>query len=103
MVAAHSAGRGRRRSVADAERAAQAYDRPIDLELGSTPAGEHHRLFPRKRRLASVDGEAVISAINPRTGAGVILRVLLMPGPAEIHLASSARRSAGERRGPGGA
>jgi hypothetical protein len=76
-------------SVADAERAAQAYDRPIDLELGSTQQASTTDL-PTQASLASVDGEAVISAIKPADrGAGVILRVLLMPGPAEIHLASS--------------
>jgi alpha-mannosidase len=76
-------------SVADAERAAQAYDRPIDLVLGSIQQASTTDL-PAQASLASVDGQAVISAIKPADrGPGVIVRVLLMPGPAEVQLASS--------------
>jgi hypothetical protein len=76
-------------SVADAERAAQAYDRPLDLEPGSIEQASTTDLAPQAS-LASIDGEAVISAVKPADrGVGVILRVLLMPGPAQVHLASS--------------
>jgi len=76
-------------SVADAERAAQAYDRPLDLELGSTGQAAMTDLSTQAS-LASIDGEAVISAIkHADRGDGVILRVLLMPGPAQVHLTSS--------------
>jgi hypothetical protein len=77
-------------SVADAERAAQAFDRPLDLELGPTLQATTTDL-PAQASLASIDGEAVISAIKPADrGDGVILRVLLMPGPAALHLSSLA-------------
>lgn len=76
-------------SAADAERAAQAFDRPLDLELGPTAAGGGGTTdLPAQGSLASVDGDAVISAIKPaERGDGVVLRVLLMPGPAQVHLA----------------
>jgi hypothetical protein len=75
-------------SVADAERAAQAFDRPLDLELGPLDQATATDLAPQAS-LASVDGDAVISAIKPaERGSGIILRALLMPGPAQVQLGS---------------
>jgi hypothetical protein len=72
--------------VADAERAAQAFDRPLDLELGPLVQAGVTDLAAQSS-LASVDGDAVISAIKPaERGGGVILRTLLMPGPAQVQL-----------------
>ena len=77
-------------SAADAERAAQAYDRPLDLELLASAQQASPTDLPAQASLASIDGEGVISAIKPADrGDGVIVRVLLQPGPAELHLTSS--------------
>jgi len=73
----------------DAERSAQAYDRPLDL-LFEWPTQAATTDLPAQTSLASVDGDAVLSAIKPADrGGGVVLRALLMPGPGTINLSPS--------------
>jgi hypothetical protein len=73
-------------SAAEAERAAQSFDRPLELVFDA-PSQAGATDLAAQTSLASIDGDAVISAIKPADrGAGVILRVLLMPGPGQVHL-----------------
>jgi hypothetical protein len=73
-------------SVAEAERAAQAFDRPLALELVGTQQAATTDLA-RQSSLVSVDGDGVVSALSPaERGDGAVLRVLLLPGPAQVHL-----------------
>lgn len=73
-------------TVADAERAAQAFDRPLDLLFEWPTQAATTDLAPQVS-LASIEGDAVISAIKPADrGAGVVLRALLLPGPATVSL-----------------
>jgi hypothetical protein len=74
---------------AAAEVAAQAFARPLDALLVGTAQGSSASLAP-SASLASVSGEAVLSAIKPaERGAGVIVRALLLPGPGQLQLGSS--------------
>ncbi len=71
----------------DAERAAQAYDRPVDLvpvALRPTTGSP----LPSQLSLASVEGGGIISAIKPaeRGSAGVLVRTRLLAGRATVHL-----------------
>ena len=69
-----------------AEQAAQAFNRPLDLEV--VPRTQASILdLPAQRSLLGVSGEGVISAFKPADrGGGVILRALLTPGPVTITL-----------------
>jgi hypothetical protein len=73
-------------TTARAELVGQAFNRPLDLVLvGTGQAGTLD--FPFQQSLLSVEGDGVISALKPaERGDGVILRALLMPGPAIVHL-----------------
>ena len=76
-------------AIADAERAAQAYGRPVDLMLVGLAQATTTDL-PQQESLASVDGDAVVSAIKPaERGEGVVVRTLLMPGPGQLHLSAA--------------
>jgi hypothetical protein len=73
-------------SVADAAREAQAFDRPLDLEIVPLDQAASPDL-PVARSLVSIDGDALLTALKPADrGSGVIARVVEMPGPATIHL-----------------
>jgi hypothetical protein len=69
-----------------AEAAAQAWNRPIDLEV--VPLAQAPTLdLPRAEQLLGVTGAGVVSALKPADrGDGVILRALLMPGPVTVTL-----------------
>jgi hypothetical protein len=71
---------------AQAEQAAQAYDRPVDLEV--VPLDQAATLdLPRESSLLSVSGAGVVSALKPADrGNGVILRAVLLPGPVTVTL-----------------
>jgi len=74
---------------ADAETAAQAFARPLDALLVGN-ARSPGAALPPVSSLASVSGQAVISAIKPaERGAGVIVRALLLPGPGQLQLGPS--------------
>jgi hypothetical protein len=76
-------------AAADAERAAQSFDRPLDL-LFEWPLQAATTDLPAQSSLASADGDAVLSAIKPADrGGGVVLRALLMPGPGTLTLSPS--------------
>jgi hypothetical protein len=69
----------------DAERAALAFNRPVQWVAAPQAGGSGE--LPVERSLISIDGDGVVSALKPATrGAGTIVRVLLMPGPATLHL-----------------
>ena len=72
-----------------AEQAAQAFDRPIDLEV--VPLAQATKLdLPPASSLLSVSGAGVVSAFKPADrGGGVILRALLTPGPVTVTLPAS--------------
>ena len=68
-----------------AEAAAQAFNRPLVLVPG-VAAGVAPDL-ELEQSLAQVEGDGVLSALKPADrGDGVVLRVLLLPGPATVHL-----------------
>ena len=72
-------------SPADAARAAQAWNRPVVLAAAGASDADADR--PLEESLISIDGDGVISALKPaERGDGVIVRVLLEPGPATLHL-----------------
>ncbi len=74
---------------ADAARAAQAWNRPPETPPLDGAAAAHPDL-PAEGTLLSVEGDAIVSALKPaERGGGVILRALLLPGPATVHLAPS--------------
>ncbi len=74
---------------ADAEIATQAFARPLDALLVGN-ARSPGAALPSISSLASVSGQAVISAIKPaERGGGVIVRALLLPGPGQLQLGSS--------------
>ncbi len=74
-------------SPAEADRAAQDFDRPVRLVRVGLAQGEALDLAPTAS-LASVEGDAVISTIKPaERGEGAIVRALLLPGPATLRLA----------------
>ncbi len=74
-------------SPAAAARAAQSFNRPIQF-LRTTAAGSG--ALAAEGSLASIDGDAIISALKPaERGQGVIIRALLLPGPATIHFPSN--------------
>jgi hypothetical protein len=76
-------------SPAQSEVVAQAFDRPIDLELVTTDQAMTTDL-PPELALLSVSGEGIVSALKPATrGDGVVLRVLPMPGPVHVTLGAS--------------
>jgi len=67
---------------ADAERAAQAWNRPARV-FAVTTIGDG--TLPSEAALLRIDGAAVVSALKPaERGEGVIVRAQLMPGPAQI-------------------
>jgi hypothetical protein len=74
-------------SPADAAREAQAYNRPIAIDIvGALPGGTLD--LPVSMSLAQVDGDGILSALKPaERGGGVIVRALLLPGPVDVHLA----------------
>jgi alpha-mannosidase len=73
-------------SPLQAEQAAQAFNRPIDLEV--VPLTQASTLdLPRQQSLLDVSGAGVVSALKPADrGGGVILRALLTPGPVTVTL-----------------
>ncbi len=73
----------------DAARAAQAWNRPVDLE--AVPLDQASTLdLPREQQMLGVSGAGVVSALKPADrGDGVILRALLMPGPVTVTLPPS--------------
>jgi hypothetical protein len=76
-------------SAAQAEQAAQAYNRPLDLEVVPLDQGSTLDL-PRQVSLLGVSGEGIVSALKPADrGSGVILRALLLPGPVTVTLPAS--------------
>jgi hypothetical protein len=71
---------------AEAARAAQAFNRPPILTAAPTGAPLGTPL-PAQASLASLDGDGLITALKPADrGDGIILRALVLPGPAMIHL-----------------
>jgi Glycosyl hydrolases family 38 N-terminal domain/Alpha mannosidase middle domain len=72
-------------SPAAAARAAQSFNRP--LAFLRTDGKSASGALAAEGSLVSIDGEALISALKPADrGDGVILRALLLPGPATVHL-----------------
>jgi hypothetical protein len=68
---------------AAAARRAQSFNRPPAWLRAQGGDGT----LPAQGSLASIDGEGLISAIKPaERGGGVIVRALLLPGPATLHL-----------------
>jgi hypothetical protein len=77
--------------AADAGRAAEAFDRPL-VRTRAAPLSSGSGDLPREQSLASIEGPALLSALKPaERGAGLIVRVLLMPGPATLHLSPALR------------
>jgi hypothetical protein len=76
-------------TAAEAEQAAQAFNRPIDLEV--VPLTQAPTLdLPGETSLLGVSGAGIVSALKPADrGGGVILRAVLMPGPVTITLPPS--------------
>ena len=76
-------------SAAEAEQLSQAYNRPLDLEV--VPLDQASTLdLPRQASLLGVSGAGIVSALKPADrGGGVILRVLLLPGPVTVTLPPS--------------
>ena len=73
-------------SPAQAEILAQAFNRPIDLEILGTGQAATTDLAP-EASLLGVSGDGVVSTLKPATrGTGVILRMLPMPGPVHVTL-----------------
>ena len=74
-------------TAAAAERAAQAFDRPITMvAVGAQPTGD---TLAAAAQLLAVQGDGVVSALKPADrGAGAILRTLLLPGPVTVQLSS---------------
>jgi hypothetical protein len=69
----------------EAEAAALAFNRPVVLVPG--PAGAAAPDLAAEASLAELEGDGVLAALKPADrGGGVILRVLLWPGPATVHL-----------------
>ncbi len=76
-------------SPAQAEVLAQAFDRPIDLELVTTAQAQTTDL-PAELSLLGVSGEGIVSALKPATrGDGIVMRVLPMPGPVHVQLGAA--------------
>jgi len=74
-------------SAAQSEISAQAFNRPLTLMPESMLTRAITDL-PAEESLAQISGEALVSAIKPaERGEGIILRVLLEPGPAQVLLA----------------
>jgi alpha-mannosidase len=72
-------------TAAAAARAAQSFNRPLAFLRSDGTRGSG--ALVAEGSLVSVDGDALISALKPaERGDGVILRALLLPGPATIHL-----------------
>jgi hypothetical protein len=73
-------------TTAAAARAALAFNRPLTV-LPVAAASVAAPDLPAERSLASLDGEGVLTAAKPaERGEGIILRALLVPGPATLHL-----------------
>ena len=70
----------------DAARAAQAFNRPIDLEPASIVTGATPDL-PQEMSLLAIDDGGVVSALKPATqGGGVIVRAVLVDDAATVTL-----------------
>ncbi len=76
-------------SPADAELAAQAFNRPLSaVALSGNP--DPGASLPPEQSLVSVQGAGVISALKPaERGQGIILRALLLPGPLTVTIPSA--------------
>lgn len=79
---------------ADTELSAQVFNRPIEAWV--VPNKQSAALdLASEGSLGSISGSGVISALKPADrGAGIVVRVLLLPGPAELRLSP---RFAGRR------
>ena len=78
---------GRAGSPAEAEQAAQLFNRRVEvLRVGGGAAGD----LPPSASLLSVDGPAVITALKPaERGEGIIVRAQLLPGPARLQFGAA--------------
>jgi hypothetical protein len=73
----------RAESPAAAEAAAQAFNRPLVAVPNVVPGTQAE--FPLEASLAQIEGDGVLQALKPADrGDGIILRVLLLPGPATV-------------------
>jgi alpha-mannosidase len=69
-----------------AEQRAQLFNRPV-VALPITVAASATPDLAPQQSILQVQGEGVVSALKPADrGAGVILRVQLMPGPVTVQL-----------------
>jgi hypothetical protein len=72
--------------IADAARAAQAFDRPVDLMVVGTAQAVTTDL-PPVQSLVTIGEGAIVSAVKPaERGPGVVVRALLTTGPATLKL-----------------
>ena len=73
-------------SPAQAARAAQVFNRPLVLK--QVPDGGGKPPLATEPSLISIEGDALITALKPADrGTGLIVRALLVPGPATLHFA----------------
>jgi hypothetical protein len=71
-------------SPADAERQAQAFNRPLASTVGM-PSATPPSPLPASTSLVTSTGDGIVSALKPaERGSGDILRVLLLPGPVTV-------------------
>ena len=71
---------------AAAEAAAQAFNRPIDLEAVGLVQDAAPQLAAQQS-LLGIEGAGIVSALKPADrGDGLIVRVLLLPGPVTLRL-----------------
>ncbi|HEY3356607.1 MAG TPA: hypothetical protein VGQ83_25375 [Polyangia bacterium] len=75
----------RAETAALAEAAAQTWNRPVVVVAAPPPAAAPD--LPAEQSLAALEGDGVLTALKPADrGDGVILRALLLPGPATVRL-----------------